>query len=783
MPRKYPASIITALVISLFAQLVSGLPSFAVANPSAITINNSVCDLATAGYLGSGTSLDPWQISDAKSLWETTDCEAQNPGSFYKLTSNIEVPSTSPVLYSRPIGYVSFGNINLFQGDFDGNGFSISNVAISAVVSANSALRISSAGLFAVLQNATFRNLSISGTSSGDRQTTFGGEELSTGGLAALSFGVLTLVDLTADFRVQGRQRVGGLVGIVENVTMSQVLVTGSVNGDASVGGFFGQSSYSASIFTSTNSASISALASSAAIDTGGFVGTAENIEIQGSANLGAVSGATNVGGLVGYANVLTFSRIVNQGAVNVGSPKDGFDGLNIGGLVGEAVLLSVENSANYGDVSAWGKVAGGLAGQVGSGTFRAVQNVGSIYTRMESPGGLVGRAQNLRIENSANLGSVSGNTQIGGLVSRVTGQATFVNSLNVGATIQTPSWNFETVGDSSVNRGSTSAPGVTVIEGLIAFGTFTASSTVTTPPASRSATLSRDQFRFKENFTGWDFDAIWGYRCSDTSPVPRLRIFYPSSNLSSATCPIVLVLPPEPQSPTLPPNQNLEPPGPNSTVSSSASSSVSSSSSPSSNSGSGGGQGGSGNPSAPQVIGTYSAMPASSLKIDGHSLDSVTKVWIGTFSASISKSSQAYLVMQIPNLLPEGSYDLLLQTNFGNYRFFQAIRILTYSASESALVGKSKLLPKFGVGVTSLNETQKLFMQRLGIENSTYRVVCTAITSPKMVRQQRVFLRTRALVVCREILKLAPETKIWVQSKESRNKFAQGRVLLTFKR
>lgn len=779
MPRKYPASVFVALVVSLFAQLVSGLPSNAVTNPLAITINNSICDLANAGYLGSGSSSDPWQINDARSLWETTDCEVQTPGSFYQLTSNVDIPSTSPAVYSRPIGYVSFGNINPFQGTLDGNGFSISNLRSEAVVSSNLALRIASAGLFALLQNATVRNLTLSGSATGDTMTTGGDEEYSTGGLAARSIGTLTLEEVTGNLNVWGRASVGGLIGVVENVSASHIAMSGRIDGTYLTGGLFGQVSASAYIESSTNSASVESRFASDGLSTGGFIGNAEFAELVNSENLGGVFGVGNVGGFVGFGSYVTASAVINRGVVYGGSSLHGFEGLNIGGVIGEALSVTVRNSANYGNVSSWGDVTGGLVGRASAINIEKSQNTGEVYARATSPGGLVGRATNARIENSANLGTVSGNVQIGGLISRVSGQAVFDNSLNVGSTLQTPTWTFGGVGDSVASQGTTSPPAATSIEGLIAFGVFTSSATLTTPPASRSAALSIDRFREKELFTGWDFDSTWGYRCSDASPVPRLRIFHPTTNLSNATCPTVLVLPPEPQAPTLLPNPNPEPPGPNSTTSSS----VSSSSSPASNPSSGGGQGGSTNPSAPQVIGTYSAMPASSLKIDGHSLDSVTKVWIGTFSAAISRSSQAYLVMQIPNSLPQGSYDLLLQTHFGEYRFYQAIRILTAADSQSALVGKSKLLPRFSAGETSLNKTQKLFLQRLGMANASHRVVCTAITSPGMVRQQRIFLRTRALAACREVLNLTPQAKIWVQSKESRNKFAQGRVLLTFKR
>ncbi len=228
-----------ALVLAMLALSFSALPAKAVSNPNAVTINNSICDLTSAGYLGAGSVNNPWQISDSASLWETADCEAQNPGGKYVLTRNIDLTSAS-AFTRRAIGYVSTGNIYRFQGKFDGQGHSISNLNIEGLYAPTVPIQnVASAGLFAWLNDAEIKNLALSGTVSGAiNSTVTNDEEYSTGFLGARSSGNLILSNLTISGSVSGYSRVGNLVGVAESVSATTVHVTGRVAGYSSVGGF-----------------------------------------------------------------------------------------------------------------------------------------------------------------------------------------------------------------------------------------------------------------------------------------------------------------------------------------------------------------------------------------------------------------------------------------------------------------------------------------------------------------------------------------------------------------
>lgn len=764
-----------ALVLSLLALTFTATPVKAAGNPAAITINNSVCDLNTAGYLGSGSSADPWQVSDPASLWEVSDCEAQSPGGYYVLTADINLPTTNSPIYSRPIGYVQAGNVIPFQGNLDGDGHAISNLDVESNSSLDPVLSVASAGLFGLLHDATISNLRLSGSSSGDTTATGAGEEYSTGGLAARSTGDLSVSNLVLNLSVRGASRVGGLVGVAQNAYVANVTMAGEVYGVATAGGFFGYVSSSAQIQHSTNSALVESLTSASSVETGGFVGAGEEFEFRESVNLGDVSGVYNVGGFVGYAISVTVSNSANHGAVFGGSIISRFTGTNVGGIVGEASVANIQKSSNLGSVGVWGDLASGLVALAFAANVSGSQNLGEIYARDMAPAGLVSRVQNIAIANSANYGSISGNRQIGGLISRVSGAGSLQNSLNVGTLTQTPTWIFQSVDPSAPHNGYTASPALTTIEGLVSAGNFTAVSTYTAPPASRSASIALDQFRVKDIFSGWDFGSVWGYRCADAAPVPKLRQLNPGLALTSETCPLVLVLPPEPQAPTLSPSPNQEPPGSNS--------STSSTSSTSSGSSSGAGSNNSSNPNSPQVIGTYSASPASTLTISGRSLAMVTEVWMGTYSAKISVSEAVQLVVLVPNYIPLGTYDLHLKAASGTYRFTNALKIVAAPTPLSSLLGKSKLLPKFTKGKSKLDNRQRDFMTQLIGSSTVSKVVCTAITGTSMGRAERILIRARAKAACSQAVRLLPDANVWVQSRDTKNKFIRGRVLLTFKR
>ncbi len=756
-----------ALVLAMLALSFSALPAKAVSNPNAVTINNSICDLTSAGYLGAGSVNNPWQISDSASLWETADCEAQNPGGNYVLTRSIDLTGAS-AFTRRAIGYVSTGNIYRFQGKFDGQGHSISNLNIEGLYAPTVPIQnVASAGLFAWLNDAEIKNLALSGTVSGAINSTVSNdEEYSTGLLGARSSGNLILSNLTISGSVSGYSRVGNLVGVAESVSATTVHVTGRVAGYSSVGAFFGHVSQSAAISLSLNQALIDAQFAPTAISAGGFIGFGQQIEISQSVNSGSVKGIAETGGLVGSAGVVTISASVNSGEVIGGSFDQGVAGTQAAGLVGFATQAHFFQSANRGNVSMWGSVAGGLIGQVTRLSVEQSQNAGVLTTRDGNTGGIVGRVNFLDIKNSYNSGTVVANTFLGGLASRVISTARIESTYNIGTLSQSPQW--------SINRWLT--PAVTDIDGMIAFGSGSISSSYTIPPSSKVGTSTVLELRMKATYAGWDFVSIWGFDCNDAIATPKLRALSGNATLSSNSCPIAISNPGSP--PPLPPSPNETPPG-----GASNSSTVSStSSSTSSNSGNAGGNQGSGD-RTPVLLGTYTTSPGLILKLVGTSLDVVNRVLIGTVSVTISASALTTLSVIVPISIPLGTHDLTLESNSGRFVKIKALTVKEISnLTQSSLVGRTFALPKFAVGKTTLNSRQRQYVSRLLLDSGVSKVVCTGLVRSGMTHHARVQVRLRAKAACNQVKFLLPNSSVWVQSRSTSSKQMLGRVIITIR-
>lgn len=755
-------SLVFSVVLALLAMNFSVLPAKAASNPAAITINNSICDLNTAGYIGAGSVNNPWQISDSASLWETTDCEAQSPGGNYVLTRDIDLNGASS-FSRRAIGYVSVGNVNRFQGTFDGQGHSISNLNIEGMYSSLLPAQIvASAGLFAWLHNAAVRNFALSGVISGATgHFADDDDEYSTGAVAARSTGNLVLANLTTSATVSGMTKVGGLVGVVEFVSASDLAVMGRVDGRGFVGGFIGWVSQSATISHGVNEARIDSRLNNLAASTGGILGYAEQASLHSIENRGAVHGIIETGGLVGTGGTVTISSSVNSGEVVGGASQVLVAGSQAAGLVGYALEVRIFQSANRGAVSLWGNTGGGLVAQATKASIEQSENAGLITLRDGNVGGLIGRSSVLDIKDSLNLGQVVANTVLGGLAARVSSTARINNSYNFGALSQSPEW--------SISRWLTPAP--TTIDGVMAVGSGTISSSYTIPPSAKVGTSTVLQLRVKDTYVGWDFVSIWGFNCAESIATPKLRALSGNTSLSSSSCPISIPNPdPGPTLPSLPPVLNETPPG--------AASSSSSTSSSSSGNGSGSGS------STPSFLlfGNYTSSPGLVLHLKGSSLDRVNKVFIGTYSATIAADAASTLSIVVPKSIPLGTYDLTLESSSDRFVKVQALRVQASPITGSVLTGKTFALSKFSGGRTSLNPTHRQFVARLLLGTDVKRVVCTALIVPNMTHHARVQVRLRAKAACEQVKFLLPNSSVWVQSRISGHKKMLGRVMLTIR-
>ncbi len=250
---------------------------------------------------GSGTKTDPYHIGTAAGLNKVRDFL----GSSFKLTADIDLSG-----YAEGAGWAPIGSdwYSAFEGNFDGNGYTIENLTINGTGS-------DFTGLFGYIErSATVNNV------------------------------ILENIDVGSS-----RGYVGGLVGASDGKITNSGVVTGSVSGgDGSyAGGLVGYN------FGTMTDSFYEGNLSGTAVVAGGLVGYNEGGTIRNSFAIGSISGLYT-GGLVG-SNGGNLSHSYFHGSVN---------GKNVAsGLVG-ANSFRVDNSYATGTVTG----EGSLSGLVGMG-------------------------------------------------------------------------------------------------------------------------------------------------------------------------------------------------------------------------------------------------------------------------------------------------------------------------------------------------------------------------------------------------------------------------------
>lgn len=224
-----------------------------------ITNNKTVTALFNSRRFdeGEGTRNNPFRIANPDHLHWVRDF----PDSFFVLINDINLNDFENW---KPIGTAA----EPFTGQFDGNGYTISKLAIDN----SDADHI---GLFGYAENATI---------------------VSTGVEAA---------------DVSGRNNIGGLVGYALNVTISKSYVTGYINGRNNVGGMVGQLDATSESLISDSYANCNVTGE---VAVGGLVGRlAFTSAIQKAYAVGRVSGHTDDGGLVGRNHNDSHENVLNS--------------------------------------------------------------------------------------------------------------------------------------------------------------------------------------------------------------------------------------------------------------------------------------------------------------------------------------------------------------------------------------------------------------------------------------------------------------------------------------
>ncbi|MGA0565118.1 MBG domain-containing protein [Ancylobacter sp. VNQ12] len=249
-------------------------------------------------------------------IHDVTALQSMSSSGNFALGNDIDASATAS--WNGGAGFNPIGSSTIFSGTFSGLGHNIDSLTINRPGT-------TFIGLFAQADGATLRDMTLSNVS------------------------------------VSGGARVGALVGQVNNSSLSNIHVTGSVTGFQEAGGIAGWLSD-----TTLSNASSAASVTVSSNGAGGLVGYAlYTVTISDSYATGAVTAASNAGGLVGQAlgGPLTLTKVYASGSVTGAS--------SVGGLIGFMDQGPAALTNAYWDANSTGQAAavGTLSSSTVTGT------------------------------------------------------------------------------------------------------------------------------------------------------------------------------------------------------------------------------------------------------------------------------------------------------------------------------------------------------------------------------------------------------------------------------
>lgn len=277
--------------------------------------------IATAFAGGTGTESDPYQIANGAELAylaSSVNSGETYTGKNFVLTANIDLNGLpwTPIGNSFSDALLEGSNYRIFAGNFDGNGYTISNVSIG---SETAPLEADVFGLFGAtagkISNLNLDTVSIHGIA---KIASIGAVIGFAGGLVGYSGGYIEnchvtglTMDMSAPSNVYAAAYcVGGLVGVLDETQLiNECSVSGSITekaGKGSIGGLIGELGKAAKITYSRSDVTVNVKADSrGGANVGGFIGKgngktdAERI-IRNCYATGNVTGGAYTGGFAG---------------------------------------------------------------------------------------------------------------------------------------------------------------------------------------------------------------------------------------------------------------------------------------------------------------------------------------------------------------------------------------------------------------------------------------------------------------------------------------------------
>ena len=349
--------------------------------------------------IGDGVD-NPYQISTAAELaWFRDQVNSGNNRISATLTEDIDLAefchAKDGTKYTEEVSWTPIGNSdNMYQGTFDGNGKTISNLYINAtywdigITLFTGFFGYTDAG--GSIKNITFDNAKVKSV-----------DDYYTGILVGIAASCIENIKTLANCSVEGKDYTGGIAGDA-NGNIGNCENHAMVNGAGFVGGIVGEYTYSGKSITSCANYGV---ITGTRNQVGGMAGYFVSGTIQNCANYGDITGTFYVGNLIGCADECNLDNVLGTGNVTATSNK-GQAGLLVGNIENSSStasgILAYNSSAK---LTINGTVQTGEAVKaIGQGSLTSADKI-NAFTAEQLKSGMVANQLQKNVSGSAKWG------------------------------------------------------------------------------------------------------------------------------------------------------------------------------------------------------------------------------------------------------------------------------------------------------------------------------------------------------------------------------------------
>ena len=285
--------------------------------------------------VGDGSTDNPYIITKAEELaWFRNQVNSGNNKICAKIADDVEVIDLKDFCHKadesqnlKELSWVPIGNnYSSYEGTFDGNGKTITNLYINATQQYM--------GLFGYTYQSTIKNLTF-------ENTNVTNTNYYTGVLVGKAHWGSTLqnIKISNTCQIKGDYYTGGIAGNLDGNAYNCVNYA-TVQGKECVGGLFGY--YSRTDYSITACANYGNVTASS-MKAGGLVGYFDSGTIQDCANYGDVKGTERVAGMVGNVNEGKIQNVFSYGNISATNKTQ-----NVGMAFGYSINGTTEDMVAY---------------------------------------------------------------------------------------------------------------------------------------------------------------------------------------------------------------------------------------------------------------------------------------------------------------------------------------------------------------------------------------------------------------------------------------------------